>query len=293
MGRRVSPAASAIVVLLALLRAARAFADPVELTYRAPASCPSRAAVEDAIRERMPAVQFAAHAGRAFAIAIAPSGDGFAGTLSVDGAADQPLSARRCDDLVEALALVTAIAIDPEAAITTPRPHRAHVRRWDLYGAFALVSGIAPSLMPGGDAGVRLRIGAWDVGLAGLAGLRSHREEDGGRARFLWLTARPSACWVAIRTGRFDAAACGEAELGAVRASGQDIVNGRDLWRLWLAVGAGARARFALNARVFTQLELGASVPLSRDTYLFAPGMTIHQTAAVTGWGTVGVGVRL
>ncbi|HEY4242218.1 MAG TPA: hypothetical protein VGM88_20515 [Kofleriaceae bacterium] len=275
------------------LGAARAWADPVELTYRAPAACPSRAAIEDAIRARMPPVKFAAHASRVFAISISASGDGFAGTLAVDGAEDQPLSAHRCDDLVEALALVTAIAIDPEAAITTPRPRRPHAPRWDLFALGAGELGIAPRAMPGGGVGARVRFGAWDVGVEGLAGLRSQREDEGGRARFLWLSARPSACWVAVHAGRFDAAACGDVEVGAVRASGEDIVNGRDLWRLWLAAGASARGRVALSPRFFAQIEVGGAVPLERDTYLFAPGTTIHQTAAVTGWGTVGLGLRL
>ena len=42
----------------------------------------------------------------------------------------------------------------------------------------------------------------------------------------------------------------------------------------------------------FAQLQLGLSVPLTRDRYQFNPGIVIHETAAVTGWLGVGVGVR-
>ena len=77
-----------------------------------------------------------------------------------------------------------------------------------------------------------------------------------------------------------------------MRASGADIVNGRDLTRLWLAAGGHLRARVPLGARAFAQLQLGASAPFVRDRYLFAPNVTVHETAAVTGWLSVGVGLR-
>src|SRR5262245_22102344 len=88
----------------------------VELRYTAPGECPTRDAVVALVRERTPAVEVATGAPRVFAITITASADGFAGSLVVDGSADKQLTATRCDDLVSALALVTALAIDPLAS---------------------------------------------------------------------------------------------------------------------------------------------------------------------------------
>ena len=40
------------------------------------------------------------------------------------------------------------------------------------------------------------------------------------------------------------------------------------------------------------QAQIGASLPLVRDRYLFAPDVELHQTPAVTGWLVVGAGLR-
>jgi hypothetical protein len=43
---------------------------------------------------------------------------------------------------------------------------------------------------------------------------------------------------------------------------------------------------------MFAHLQLGASLPLVRDRYLFAPNVSIHETPGITGWLVVGVGMR-
>src|SRR5690606_37356279 len=118
--------AFAIVAIGAGVGAAHADQDPaeeiVELRYAAPPGCPTREAAVGLIRERTPAVRFAAGAPRVFEVRVTAGEQGYTGALVVDATADKQLTARRCDDLVTALALVISLAIDPStAAAAGPR----------------------------------------------------------------------------------------------------------------------------------------------------------------------------
>jgi hypothetical protein len=323
MLRRVSLAMAALL-WLAGAPPARADEEVVELQYVAPSGCPARDRVEAAIRARTPNVRLAAQARRVFAITIEAAADGFHGTLVVDRIADKELSAPRCDDLATALALVTALAIDPTAsalarptspgtggtggageaveAVEAGGPAEAGERAWsfeaDLDGM--VEAGVSPGALFAavieGRATVRR---TYQLELAAIAG-RDSTARDGAQAQFTWLAARLGGCrrWLpwsgSGRRGRWGmtAGACGNFEVGAVRARGEMIVNQRDLTRLWLAAGVHASAQVPLGSRIFGQLQLGASLPLVRDRYLFAPNVEVHETPSVTGWLVLGVGVR-
>lgn len=280
----------AIAALSAIPRVASAEPERVELRYTAPAGCPARAVVEASIRERTPNVVIGAPAQRTFAITIAVIPDGFRGTLVVDDVSDKELSAQRCADLATALALVTALAIDPSATLEPPRAPRAP-RPWsyavDLGGM--LESGVSADAMWAGVLEGRARWHHLQLEVAAIVG-RDTARERGAEARFTWLAARPAACRVSDVAG-VTLGGCAHLEVGAVRADGDMIVNERNLTRLWLAAGAHARASYPLSNRLYGQLQLGLSLPLVRDRYLFAPNVAIHATPSVTGWLGVGIGV--
>jgi hypothetical protein len=279
-----------IAALAVVARVAHADAEIVELRYVAPPGCPARAVVEAAILERTPNVSLAASARRVFAITIEPIADGFRGTLVVDEVADKELSAQRCDDLATALALVTALAIDPTATLA-PRPPAPSAWTFEADLGGMLEAGVSPGMMLAGviEARATLRH-RYQLELAAIAG-RDSTTHDDAQARFTWLAARPAACAVWGDRG-LTLGVCGHVELGAVQARGEMIVNQRDLTRLWLAAGAHAGAQYPLGARMFAHLQLGASLPLVRDRYLFAPNVSIHDTPGITGWLVVGVGMR-
>jgi hypothetical protein len=287
----------AAVVWLAGAPPARAEEEVVELRYTAPPACPARDVVEGAIRARTPNVRLAAPARRVFAITIEPEADGFRGTLLVDQVADKQLAAPRCDDLATALALVTALAIDPAASVVprTP-PARPEVPRASAWAFEADVDGMVEvgvgpeallAAVAQGRASVRR---TYQLELAAIAGSDA-TARGGAAARFTWLAARSGACRLWLRWG-ITAGACGDVEIGGVRASGQRIVNQRDLWRLWLAAGVHGSARYPFGSRIFGQVQLGAAVPFVRDRYLFAPNVELHDTPSVTGWLMLGIGVR-
>jgi len=310
MTRRMLVAAAALVT-----HASPALADDevVELHYSAPPECPDRDAVLAQIRERTPAVRFEDHAPRTFEIVITVHDGGFTGTLTVEAGADKQLTAARCDDLVSALALVTALAIDPTAAVTVPSrpppppppappppappppPRREPlVQSLDATLGVALDGGLTPDPLLAASLAVRAEWRRTSADLAVLIGRDSTTVND-SVARFTWAAARPAGCYRTFRTAagrRLELDGCGHAEFGLVRASGEQIINGRALTRLWAAVGAHAGVRWPVSSRSFGQLQLGASFPLTRDRYRFAPDMVIHETAIVTGWLLVGIGVR-
>jgi len=288
----------AVAAVLAAASSARAEPEVVELRYAAPAGCPSRDVFEAAILERTPSVRFAAPARRMFSITIEAAVDGFRGALVVDRIADKQLAAPRCEDLATALALVTALAIDPSAtavrrpsaALAPPVPAPV-ARTFEVDVAAMVEAGVGPEALFAAVVEGRASLArTYQLELAAIAG-RDSTARDGARARFTWLAARLGGC----RRWRWRPIAidgCGHAEAGAVRAHGEMIVNQRDVTRLWLAAGLHIGARTPLGAHGFALLQLGASLPVVRDHYIFAPDVAIHETPSVTGWVVVGVGLQ-
>lgn len=310
--------AFAIVATGAGAGAARADQDPaeevVELRYAAPPGCPTREAAVGLIRERTPAVRFAAGAPRVFEVRVTAVEQGYTGALVVDATADKQLTARRCDDLVTALALVISLAIDPSAAAAggprdepeppppppppgttgtpppgtgTPPPART------LDGALAgvLAAGTTPDPLVAIGLAARATWPALAAEVAIVAGRDTTHEVD-ARATFTRIVARPAACWLPIRR-RIELGGCGHVELGAVRATGGDIINSRGLTRLWAAAGAHGSLRWpGTQSRGFVQLQLGLAAPITRDRYRFMPGIVLHETPPVTAWLGLGVGLR-
>jgi hypothetical protein len=286
------------IALAVLCIVSPALADPevVELRYAAPSGCPSRAAFEAAILERTPNVRLAAPAQRVFEVTIEAVPDGFRGALVVNRVADKELAAPSCEDLTSALALVTALAIDPTASVA-PRPATAApVRRpsawsYEIDLDAMVEAGVGPGALFAGAIEARSTLhDSYAIELAAIAG-RDSAEHDGARARFTWFAARPGAC-VRGHVERVTLDACGHLEVGGVRANGAMIINQRDRTRLWLAAGWHGNVHVPLGSRGFGLLQLGASLPLVRDRYLFAPNVAIHETPGLTGWLVVGVGVR-
>jgi hypothetical protein len=114
-------AAAALVILAQALPTARV--EPIRIAYHAPARCPDEAQFLGEVFARTPLARSAAEgeAAREFAVDIADGSDGtLSGSLEIHSA-DSPVSRRdmtatRCDELVSALALMVALAVDPEGA---------------------------------------------------------------------------------------------------------------------------------------------------------------------------------
>ncbi len=115
--------AAVCAILLLLAQRAGAEEERVALDYHAPDECPGKAAFESEVRARTAKVKFGAE-GRRFRVVVDRGESGGAGTLSIregDAApSERTLSGAACDEVVSALALVAALAVDPLAS-TAPR----------------------------------------------------------------------------------------------------------------------------------------------------------------------------
>jgi hypothetical protein len=112
-----------------VLVAARARADPLPLSvdYQAAAGCPAEGGFLDEIRWRTPLARLAAPGEQAqpLRVRIARSGEVVRGELVLGSGRDRlarEIRGEVCDEVVSALALVTALAIDPRASTARRQP---------------------------------------------------------------------------------------------------------------------------------------------------------------------------
>ncbi len=92
--------------------------EPVELQYDVPANCPSRARFSEEVAALTPKAEFVdARPGiRRFAVAIAVRRGQVSGKLGIEAGgehSEREVSGKTCKEVVSALALATAIAVDP------------------------------------------------------------------------------------------------------------------------------------------------------------------------------------
>jgi hypothetical protein len=117
-------AAASIIFAQAL---ATARVEPIRIAYHAPARCPDEGRFLGEVFARTALARSAVEgeAAREFAVDITDgAGGSLSGSLeihSADGSASRRgMVATRCDELVSALALMVALAVDPEGASSTP-----------------------------------------------------------------------------------------------------------------------------------------------------------------------------
>src|SRR5882724_10437699 len=121
--------AIAFTVTAGAARVAAAEPEPIRITYAAPAGCPGEAEVVARLDTRASATRVpdGAHGTRTFALTIARDADGFRGSIAVDDTAGGTPAAREvmaatCDEVVGALVLVAALAVQERAATPAPAP---------------------------------------------------------------------------------------------------------------------------------------------------------------------------
>lgn len=296
-------------VLFALL-AAGSVAEARELTYAAPAGCPTR----ETVAARLDPT------GRPAVMTIDRIGDAYAGVVTLgDGATatSRSVRAQSCKAVVDALALVVALDAEPPAAATmdgappatvapAPAPTtsapeltsagtatrdatepapKAPSRALDLYtGLLATGTGYPTN---GTLVGASL---FFEAGLAGpswwqpsaRALLSRTLSQHGGldtTYSFQLTTAALEPCPLALgsETGALRLSACGRGELGAVEVT---PLAGQGATRMWAAAGGAVRGRVALatvdKARVALDLGVGLLAPLVHDRFLATAPPTLN-----------------
>jgi len=340
-GRRRLP--SRLIGSAVLVFAARAGADeqPIDLAYRAPDTCPSeRQFVEMVVGRAAKTLVLSERArGRKFVVTVTQQRKETSGRLEIVAGgttAARDVSGANCNEVVSALALFTALAIDPSASVEPvpepkkeePRPpepkppppitivppieqdtrrppqrERPARRSEILAGARALGVGAfqggapTPRALAGG--GLFAQWTSAGFGAYRVGGTYFANSQQAG-AKFKFYSGRFDACPISdeiVTTFTFEP--CAALELGRVSATSQPtpaLATSTEA-RWWVAGDLLARGRLAPIPWIFAEVEVGASFPFTRYTFLLGrPGDVrgeVHRVPAV-GWVLgLAVGARI
>jgi len=291
------------------LPAPSAFADAPSLTYAAPADCPDRDEFVRRVESRTRSGSLAPADPSSVArldVAVHDLPGHVAAEIVVTDdrglAASRRIDAPTCSEAVDAIALITAVTLDPAArpAATTPPvpepvapeptpspstrargPSRVHLR---LSAAPTLSSAPSPSVRVGAEGAVSalFELGApW--GLLSWVGARFGAAvgdtTNEGRASFQsW--ALVAALCPAYEHRAWLLQACATVEEGRVSATGSDTENPKHTDRPWTAVGPGASVEWAVVPPLSLGVDAEALFPLVRDHFLLG-SEAVYRVPAV------------
>ncbi|MES1188530.1 MAG: hypothetical protein ABUL60_32240 [Myxococcales bacterium] len=304
----------------------------VALDYSAPDSCPRASSFREQVLARTSRVSFAepsSNAALVWKVEIAETSGGSRGKLRVVAQQPSPLErevhAARCEQVVDALALVAALSVDPDASLTArekptpaapppvkpaatapalrtkppatrPSSEPGSSTRLSLGLMLTARTGLAPELAwaprPSVGLSFRSRTG-YTWGLAVSATLaRGHAAVDVGQADFTWSLARLEAfpLRVRYRSWRFDPLVFVEA--GQLRARGVAVLPVAEARRPAVFVGALGRLSYLAFDLLWFGLEGGGSAALVRDRFYLFETTTVFRVPAVGGYLGAGVGLE-
>jgi hypothetical protein len=306
-GRALLVATLCTVVWPAAARAAET------IEYEAAAGCPDRGAFLAAAARKAPGKQPAKTG--PLKVEVRATLAGYTGVLerapASPGEAPAPrvLSAARCEDVVEALALTLALSLVPppervpEVAIAAaaPAPQVASRRRLTLGAGLQAGRFVGGAPMLGATVAVGLARAErdaprWSLGLEGRVRLSWNRSDvvlAPRRARFELMAAALELCPLHLNAGRARVGLCGLVEGG--RLGGEGIAIAHPQWGRsgWLALGGGPELAVALTPRWHLVGAAFVTRPLRQTRFVFAePAEPVARTASVAVAGSLAVAVH-
>lgn len=263
------------------------------LTWSAPAECPSREQVAADIARLVagePRLQDGSDLRADVTVSRGPSWSAELTTEHAGRIGHRRIEAPSCQTAAEAIELILALSIDPDAVsttarpATTPAPGAAHAppgaERQVKFLLGVHAQGRVGTL-PGTDVGIGLGIGLagarWSAELRGTYGLRRDQTAalpSGAAGRFDIVTGSLTGCIDFGRT-RLAFGPCAVGEAGRASATGYGATAGFSKNVLWLAIGGGLYSSVALSRRLRASIEVDALAPLYRPDYVFTdmPGV--------------------
>jgi hypothetical protein len=308
-------------------------AEPIRVQYRAPESCPDAAWFEAQILARTQRVRLAAMGEPARTIDVAiEEGERTVGRLSIRGRDDavtkREVAGDDCNEVASALALVTALVVDPDAVATpvvaAPRPETpspaptpgsaaplprllpprveapppAPRLRFSVGESVSIAGGVSPGPLVGGlvFAAIEREGGAFSqtIRLSLSRSLSSPIDVSAGAAHLDWtigvLDVRP---WSFVLDGVVFAPTV-ELEAGALHGDGSGVALPQHPTRPWVSLGLGAGATWRFYGPLFLDLVASFQVPFYRDNFYFDPNpsRTVSRAAPVGSRGALGLGAR-
>jgi hypothetical protein len=265
---------------------------------------------------------------RTFVITIHQGSPGLIGSLVIretnGTTVAREVSGADCTDVAGVLALATALAIDPNAALAPvgdaaepapvpeappprpalPEPTPSRPRPLEEPGDFsygmslgpAIEGMVAPRLAIGATASLRafrpsrLPFPSYGVDFTALGALTSSLRE--ARVSHQFYFARPDACLISLRPS--DALAlmpCAGAEIGVVVARGENVAVGATRSRLWATADFILRLHAVVSDRWFVDLDGSLVLPITRYVFVFRdPDTPVHTVPPIAGAGSARVG---
>jgi hypothetical protein len=293
---------------------------PVQVETQVPAGCVD-AFAEDLAR-RAGRVRIAAEAGTHVRARVEAQPGGYRGEVELAeeaGTTRRALEGATCEEVIDGLAMVAALAVDPQAD-TSPRapdaggtldatadadsgltPPPADLEpdaapldagqsggwSWAV-GANAEMASVVPSPELGFGAFLEVRAegpGFWTPAFRGraLLSLAANVASASGSGRFQWAFVTLDACPLHLRLGTFfSAAPCMGMDLGGILARGEGgTVASVEETRPWIALRTFVR--LALHPLRWARIELegGPVVPFLREEFVFQPSPTVFRSPAL------------
>ena len=303
----------------------------VRLTYAAPTDCPDGSDFAARLLARSANVRVA-HDESAPELIIrvthhpaasphAGHEDAAHGDLSiryVDGSqAKRALDGDTCESVVDALALMSAMAIDPTGVALASRPPPPPVKAAapalpvlsppaDLligthvaFGAGGgVVFGTAPIPTPDFTAFVEVTRQNGTLGSPGLRASFDYASSPaatvpGGEMQAVRIVGALEGCPLEWSSGPFRLLPCARVEAGTLSARGLLVVPSRSASRPWAAGGLLARSRYFLLPRFFVEVSAALLAPFVRDRFFFEPGTTVFRPPVVTGSAAAALGLTI
>jgi hypothetical protein len=240
--------------------------------------------------------------------------------------AEGPHGARRvraatCAEVADAVALVVALAVNPEtpahhasAPVRTGTripgasgplpPQRTGIARvgvtpktWRFFAGadLALNGGVTPDVLAAGSPylGWQATDGILVPELR-LSAIRSMSNEvvSNGQASFAWTAGRLDGCPVAWQSAAWRVAPCVRIEAGAIQVETTGVPAPRTRLTGWFAAGALVRAEWDLADALFADTELAALVRAANDRFVVLPDTTLYQVRRIGLGAALGLGAR-
>jgi hypothetical protein len=330
--KRAATALSACVALATPLSArAEEPSTALRLVYEASPGCPSAPSFRGQVVARTARVRFVdgEATDRVLFVSIVDEPGRTVGRLRVDelqgSSLARELSGASCDEVASALALIAALAFDPQAKIdpapapaapkpapapAAPKPAPAAPRPasraptkdapWrvtaGLQGRF--VSGPLPGFWPqaGLFIGLDSRKPGWpspSVRFTALTTWRNGYEAGDGNASFSFVGGALEGCparWPLLAT--LDVRPCLGLEAAWMRSEGQLGLQARRADLLWLSLSPSGRLRWAPGGAFFLEGQAGLSIPLTPYRFVFEqPDVVIHKVPPLGGLAALSLGL--
>jgi hypothetical protein len=281
--------------------------------YEAAPGCPDRGAFLDATARKVPGKKPATTG--PLKVEVRATLAGYTGTLErrpvSDSEAPAPrvLSAARCEDVVEALALTLALSLVPPpealpaATVTAvaPPPRASSGRRLTLGAGLQAGRFVAGAPMLGaavtlGVSGAERPGERWSLGLEGRVRLSWNRSDvvlAADRARFELMAGAVELCPLHLTAGRARMGLCGLAEVGRLGGEGIGIAHPQWGRSAWLAFGGGPDLTVALTRRWHVVGTAFVSRPVRQTRFVFAePTLPVARTAGAAFSGALALAVH-